>query len=197
MDVQQRLLPSAPPEVQSLDIAGHSTYCDETGGDYYDFLVVDRASPGTVMIAMGDVMGHGVAAALVMAGVRAVLRDRADMKTLNLAELTGRLNDLLHADLGGSRFMTLYLAVVDGPSRAMRWCSAGHDPAIVYDPERNSFEEVDEAGFPLGVVEGADGYVEAKIDALAPGAIVFIGTDGIWETQNSAENSTGRIRCAT
>ncbi len=58
-------------------MAGHSTYCDETGGDYYDFLVLDRAAPDAVLVVLGDVMGHGVAAALVMASVRAVLRDRA------------------------------------------------------------------------------------------------------------------------
>ena len=68
MDVQQRLLPSSPPRPAGLDVAGHSTYCDETGGDYYDFLMLDETNPGSVLVALGDVMGHGVAAALVMAG---------------------------------------------------------------------------------------------------------------------------------
>ena len=78
MQVQQRLLPAAPPHIRGLDVAGHSTYCDETGGDYYDFLVRDRAAPHTVLVALGDVMGHGVAAALVMASVRAVLAGEAE-----------------------------------------------------------------------------------------------------------------------
>ncbi len=69
MEVQQRLLPAGPPAVRGLDVAGHSTYCDETGGDYYDFLVLDSAAPGAVLVALGDVAGHGVAAALVMASV--------------------------------------------------------------------------------------------------------------------------------
>src|SRR5262245_64185712 len=77
MEVQQRLLPATAPKVRGLDVAGHSTYCDETGGDYYDFLVLDRAAPDAVLVALGDVMSHGVAAALVMAGVRPVPRDRA------------------------------------------------------------------------------------------------------------------------
>src|SRR6516165_6108870 len=77
MQVQQRLLPAKAPVIRGLEVAGHSAYCDETGGDYYDFLVLDRAAADAVLIALGDVMGHGVAAALVMAGVRAVLRDRA------------------------------------------------------------------------------------------------------------------------
>jgi Serine phosphatase RsbU, regulator of sigma subunit len=73
MEVQRRLLPASAPKVRGLDVAGHSTYCDETGGDYFDFLVLDKAAPDQVLVALGDVMGHGVAAALVMAGVRAVL----------------------------------------------------------------------------------------------------------------------------
>src|SRR5262249_46635036 len=77
MEVQRRPLPASPPTVRGLDVAGHSTYCDETGGDYYDFLVLDKTAPGAVLVALGDVMGHGIAAALVMASVRAVLRDRA------------------------------------------------------------------------------------------------------------------------
>src|SRR6185295_12083455 len=94
MEVQQRLLPTGPPQARGLDVAGHSTYCDETGGDYYDFLVLDKAAPEAVLVALGDVMGHGVAAALVMAGVRAVLRDRADSAG-SLGALTARLNWLI------------------------------------------------------------------------------------------------------
>ena len=129
MEVQQRLLPRRPPRVRGLDIAGHSTYCDETGGDYYDFLVLDEPSPHSVLVALGDVMGHGVAAALVMAGARAVLRDRAGSAG-SLAELMGRLNRMLAADHEGSRFMTMHLAVLDARAGTYRWASAGHDPAL-------------------------------------------------------------------
>src|SRR5262245_43847982 len=122
MEVQQRLLPAGPPPVHGLDVAGHSTYCDETGGDYYDFLVLDRASPDAVLVVLGDVMGHGVAAALVMAGVRAVLRDRVGAG--GLADLMGRLNRLISADHRGDRFMTMHLSVIDGTTRTMRWVSA-------------------------------------------------------------------------
>jgi hypothetical protein len=62
MQVQQRLLPAVPPHMRGLDMAGHSTYCDETGGDYYDFLVLDRAAPDAVLVALGDVNEHGLVA---------------------------------------------------------------------------------------------------------------------------------------
>src|SRR5262249_23938033 len=149
MEVQQRLLPAGAPQVRGLDVAGHSTYCDETGGDYYDFLVLDKAAPDVVLVALGDVMGHGGAAALVMAGVRAVLRDRAAGGSL--AELMSRLNQVIAADHHGDRFMTMHLSVIEGGTRTMRWVSAGHDPAIVFDPSADRFEEVGEGELPLGI----------------------------------------------
>src|SRR5262249_50330259 len=151
MEVQQRLLPAKAPLVRDLDVAGHSTYCDETGGDYYDFLILDRAAPDAVLVALGDVMGHGVAAALVMAGARAVLRDRA-MDSGSLADRMSRLNRLITADHQAKRFMTMHLSIIDGRSRTMRLVSAGHDPALVYDPAGQSFEEIGEADLPLGIV---------------------------------------------
>ena len=152
MEVQKRLLPARAPIVRGLDVAGHSTYCDETGGDYYDFLVLDRADPDAVLVALGDVMGHGVAAALVMAGVRAVLRDRA-VAAGGLAELMDRLNRLISADHGGDRFMTMHLSILDSRTKTMRWVSAGHDPALIYDPNTDAFEEVGDGDLPLGVVD--------------------------------------------
>src|SRR6516165_177164 len=179
MEVQRRLLPTRAPRVRGIEVAGHSTYCDETGGDYFDFLVLDKAAPDQVLVALGDVMGHGVAAALVMAGVRAVLRDRA-VAAGDLAELMGRLNNLIAADHGGERFMTMFLAVLDSKSKTMRWVSAGHDPVIVFDPADNRFTEVGEGDLPLGVTDDTE-YSERTFPALRPGQILFIGTDGVWE----------------
>jgi sigma-B regulation protein RsbU (phosphoserine phosphatase) len=192
MEVQQRLLPQHPPHVRGLDVAGHSTYCDETGGDYYDFLIVDEAAPDSVLVALGDVMGHGVAAALVMAGARAVLRDRASTAG-SLSELLGRLNRLLAADLGGSRFMTMHLSVVDARAGTFRWASAGHDPAILYDPASGKFEESAEASLPLGILEDTE-YAEHRYGPLRPGQVITVGTDGVWEMPNAAGEQFGKQR---
>jgi serine phosphatase RsbU (regulator of sigma subunit) len=192
MEVQRRLLPAGAPKLRGLDVAGHSTYCDETGGDYYDFLVLDRASPDAVLVALGDVMGHGVAAALVMAGVRAVLRDRAVVAG-DLAELMGRLNRLVSADHGGDRFMTMHLSVIDAGARTMRWVSAGHDPVIVFDPADGSFAEVGEGDLPLGVMEDTR-YAEQTSAALRPGQVLFIGTDGVWEMPDAKGEQFGKDR---
>jgi serine phosphatase RsbU (regulator of sigma subunit) len=192
MDVQQRLLPRRPPTVPGLDVAGHSTYCDETGGDYYDFLVVDRAAPDTLLIALGDVMGHGVAAALVMAGVRAVLRDRASAAG-SLAQLMEHLNRLLAADLEGSRFMTMHLSVLSARTGTFRWASAGHDPAIIFDPATDHFDEIDAADLPLGIMEDGT-YAEHCYDKLRPGQVITISTDGVWETMNGSGEQYGKDR---
>jgi serine phosphatase RsbU (regulator of sigma subunit) len=192
MEVQQRLLPAAAPKVRGLDVAGHSTYCDETGGDYYDFLVLDKAAPDQVLVALGDVMGHGVAAALVMAGVRAVLRDRA-VAAGDLAELMGRLNNAIAADHGGDRFMTMHLSVIDSRTGTMRWVSAGHDPVIVFDPAADRFTEVGEGDLPLGVMDDTQ-YSERTSAAFRPGQVLFIGTDGVWEMPNAEGEQYGKDR---
>ncbi|HEV3255419.1 MAG TPA: SpoIIE family protein phosphatase [Gemmataceae bacterium] len=192
MEVQRRLLPASAPKVRGLDVAGHSTYCDETGGDYFDFLVLDKAAPDQVLVALGDVMGHGVAAALVMAGVRAVLRDRA-VAAGDLAELLGRLNKFISADYGGDRFMTMHLSVIDSRTGTMRWVSAGHDPVIVFDPADDSFTEVGEGDLPLGVMDETE-YSERTSPAFRPGQILFIGTDGVWEMPDAKGEQYGKDR---
>jgi serine phosphatase RsbU (regulator of sigma subunit) len=190
MEVQQRLLPAAAPQVRGLDVAGHSTYCDETGGDYYDFVVLDRASPDAVFIALGDVMGHGVAAALVMASVRAVLRDRVAAAG-SLGELMGRLNRFICADHKGERFMTMHLSIIDSKSRTVRWASAGHDPAILYDPGDGTFQQVGQGDLPLGIVDDTE-YQEATYGPLRPGQVILVGTDGVWEMHNAKGEQFGK-----
>jgi sigma-B regulation protein RsbU (phosphoserine phosphatase) len=192
MEVQQRLLPAEPPKLHGLDVAGHSTYCDETGGDYYDFLVLEEDAPDRVLLALGDVMGHGVAAALVMAGARAVLRDRA-VAVGSLADVLERLNRTLAADLGGERFMTMHLSVIDTRAHTMRWVSAGHDPAMIFDPVTDRIIEIDEAGLPLGVADDSD-YEEHTYGPLRAGQVIVVGTDGVWEAANAAGDTFGKDR---
>ncbi len=192
MEVQQQLLPRSAPLVPGFDIAGQSTYCDETGGDYYDYLVVDQPTSDHVLIALGDVMGHGVAAALVMAGTRAVLRDRADARGC-LSDLLVRLNRMLSADLEGSRFMTMHLGMLTVSEGIYRWASAGHDPAIIYDPAANRFDEPDGSSTPLGIMDDAE-YEEHTYGPLRPGQILVLGSDGVWEMPNAAGEMFGKQR---
>lgn len=192
MDVQQALLPSRDPSVTGLDVAGRSWYCDETGGDYYDFIDLAPVDDGRLLVALGDVMGHGIASALLMASARAALRAvAADAGGLALA-LT-RVNRVIAADARHGRFMTLVLAVIDPATKSVRWASAGHDPIIRFDPSSDQFMDLDGGDIPLGVMQGCE-FTEFTVTDLAPGQVLLLGTDGIWEMRNEAGEMFGKER---
>jgi serine phosphatase RsbU (regulator of sigma subunit) len=191
-EVQKSLLPAADPVSPRLDIAGRSQYCDDTGGDYYDFIDVAPISPTALLVAVGDVMGHGIPAALLMATVRAALRTSA-LHDHSLAELMTRTNQVLAADNRHNRFVTLSLMLIDANTRVIRWASAGHDPAIVYDPRTDSSRELEGGDVPLGVAMGVE-YKDYTSDPLGPDSVVIIGTDGVWEMMNEQQKAYGKER---
>ena len=182
MDVQQNLLPQEAPYLEGYEIAGKSVYCDETGGDYYDFIDLSELGSGRIGIAVGDVSGHGFAAALLMTTVRALLRSRATLCG-SLHELMNDINHNLAKDTHGGRFMTLFYLIADQNEPVLRWVNAGHDPALVFDCASGTFDELGGSGIPIGIEESWD-YEECTQNQLNPGSIVVIGTDGIWETRN-------------
>lgn len=190
MEVQQSLLPSGPPRIPGLDVAGCSLYCDETGGDYYDFLDLSEVSPGELGLAVGDVTGHGIAAALLMTTARAHLRSRAEQHA-GLSDMMNGVNRLLSRDTPLGRYMTLFYAVVDANRRRIRWVNAGHDPAITYKPATDTFGLLDGGDLPLGIEPG-ETYQEFQEDDLAPGEVIVIGTDGIWEARDRRGRHFGK-----
>ncbi len=194
MEVQQALLPDGVPKIEGLDIAGHSTYCDETGGDYYDFLDVAGLSETTTAIAVGDVVGHGIAAAMLMATARGILRSRCG-QIGSLGELLTHMNQHLTRDVGvgTGRFMTMLLMTLDAHRKEMYWASAGHDPPIVYDPQTDRFVDFDLGGVPLGIVEGQT-YEEYVFDDVRANQVYVAATDGVWETRNSSDELFGKDR---
>lgn len=182
MEVQQNLLPAGPPQVSGLDVAGSSDFCEETGGDYYDFLDFSRLSPHRLGVAVGDVTGHGIAAALLMATARALLRSHAAHPHA-LAKMIADINNHLTADTPVGRFMTLFYMLIDRQEEKLSWVSAGHDPAVIYIPATDSFDELGGGGIPLGI-EPEYAYSAFDRDGLEPGQVIVIGTDGIWDTRN-------------
>ncbi|MDG2053805.1 MAG: SpoIIE family protein phosphatase [Phycisphaerales bacterium] len=192
MEVQQNLLPSEPPQLSGFDIAGRSVYCDETGGDYYDFLELKELGEGILGIAVGDVTGHGIAAALLMATARGALRVRLAAPG-SLAEVMGQVNTRLAQDTQSGRFMTLFFLVINKQLGEMRWVSAGHDPMLRFSPETDSFDELGGSDIPLGI-DGEWVFTEASESGWKPGQIIVIGTDGIWESRNSDGEMFGKDR---
>jgi sigma-B regulation protein RsbU (phosphoserine phosphatase) len=192
MDVQRSLLPAHDPISPLFDVCGRSTYCDETGGDYFDFIDVSPVSASSLLIAVGDVMGHGIPSALVMATARAALRTSVQIDH-RLGELMTRTNRVLAADNRHNRFMTLLLMTIDADTRIARWASAGHDPVIVFDPATDVFVELDGGDLPLGIFESSE-YREFVSQPLPPGAVLMLGTDGVWEMFNDRKEQYGKQR---
>jgi sigma-B regulation protein RsbU (phosphoserine phosphatase) len=191
-EVQQNLLPSETPRFESLDIAGHATYCDETGGDYFDFLKIAGLPDTTAAIAVGDVVGHGVAAAMLMATARGILRSRCRTPG-TLADLLSHLNNQLVEDTGGDRFMTMMLMTIDAQRREMRWATAGHDLPIVYDPADERFIKLTGNGLSLGLEKGV-AYEEHLFTDVKPGQIYMALTDGLFEAFNRDGEMFGKGR---
>ena len=194
MEVQQSLLPQRPPQIVGFDIAGKSIYCDETGGDYYDFIKFPELGQGHMGVAVGDVAGHGIAPALLMTTVRAFLRSRVLTQPEDLADAITDVNRLLCADTAETgNFMTLFFMLIDSGSGKVRWVRAGHEPALVYDPSTDSFSELYGDGIALGVDETWS-FQENRQELWSDSQIVLIGTDGIWETENPQGEGFGKKR---
>jgi phosphoserine phosphatase RsbU/P len=192
MQVQQSLLPAQNPAVSHMEVVGRSTYCDATGGDYYDFIDVKSLSRAGLFVAVGDVSGHGVAAALLMATARAVLHANCDLVN-ELSTLMGRINLVLSKDTRHGRFMTLVLVSLDPEAGSLRWVSAGHDPPFVFHAQTQEFEELTETDLVLGIDPEAT-YEEYSRTGIGPGDLIFIGTDGIWEMRNEMGKQFGKER---
>jgi sigma-B regulation protein RsbU (phosphoserine phosphatase) len=193
MKVQQRLLPGKNPQIPGLDIAGKSIYCDETGGDYYDFLGFNGKDAGKISVVVGDVSGHGISSALLMASARAFLRQRSSLPG-TLGQIISDVNAQLARDIAESHnFMTLFYLRIDKAHKSIEWVRAGHDPALFYDPRTRSFEALEGEGIPLGVEESWE-YTENKKGNLSKGQIIVLATDGIWESQNTSGEMFGKDR---
>jgi sigma-B regulation protein RsbU (phosphoserine phosphatase) len=189
-EVQQSLLPQSDPSLAGFDIAGASIYCDETGGDYYDFIETNRDGQAGLVAVVGDVSGHGVSSALLMATARALIMLRASMPG-EAASIISDVNRHLSLDTAKTgNFMTFFYSELTELGTEIRWVRAGHDPALVYDPSMDAFDELKGQGVPLGFDESIEyDSFQRRIEA---GQVIVIGTDGIWETHNRTGEMFGK-----
>lgn len=192
-EIQKRLLPRERPRIDGLDIDGRTESCDEIGGDYFDFFWDQNCSRGEYGVVVGDVMGHGVDAALIMATARTYLHVNAT-QCGNAAHVVSGLNRHLALDvLDASRFMTMFFIKIDPIGNKLRWVRAGHEPALMFDPDDDRFIELKGSGMALGINEKYD-YTENTHAGLKRGQIIAIGTDGIWEAFNKSGKMYGKKR---
>jgi phosphoserine phosphatase RsbU/P len=162
----------------TLDGAGENQLFEDASGDYYDF--IDLPS-GRLGVAIGDVSGHGLGAALVMAQARALLR--AFAATVDeLDRVMNLLNDFLARDMSGGRFMTLFVALVDKKTGDVEWSNAGHPPGLLWRAATGEVESLGTQGRVLGVLPDA-GFGEAPRCRLDPGDVLLLYTDGATEAR--------------
>lgn len=188
-EVQQRLFPAAAPVLAGYDIAGASCPAAATGGDYYDFIVDPH---GGLFIVVGDVTGHGLGPALLMADVRAYLRALV-LSGRSLVEVLSQTRHLLRADLGADRFITLLFARLDPGNRTLDFINAGHPSGHVLAPDGRLKAEL-VAGTPaLGIDWEEEPLVTYRI-ALAQGDLILLLSDGVPEARSPADEEFGEDR---
>ena len=183
-EIQASFLPETSPVVPGFDIAGSTITHDEVGGDYYDFIPISDTRLG---IAIADVSGKGIPAALIMAGFRMSLL--AEVRNeFAIRAVMRKVNSLLHESIASGKFVTAFYAVLDHKNRALIFSNAGHNPPILFRRE-GPIEYLEEGGVALGVL--AETEYDDRPVALRPGDVLLFYTDGISEAESPSGEHFG------
>ena len=194
-EVQKRLLPEKSPQTALGALAAFSLPARSVGGDYYDFLQVGEHRIG---IALADVAGKGIAAALIMSVLQASLRILSSDGGLSLPEIVAKMNRFLYRSTGSNSYATFFYAQVDEESRQLHYVNAGHNPPYLLRSGRateNGTEQIEElsaGGMIIGLFPHAN-YEETKVD-LRSGDVLVIFTDGVTEALNPSAEEFGEDR---
>jgi sigma-B regulation protein RsbU (phosphoserine phosphatase) len=199
--IQQKLFPSTVPHIPALDISsttfgfdigGASYPAEAVGGDYYDYLPLLDGSLG---VAIGDVSGHGIGPALLMAEARAYLRAFAQTQ-VEVAAILSLLNSVITEDSGGDWFITLLLARLDARARTLTYTSAGHPTGYIFDAVGKVKHTLPSLSIPLGVQRDID-FPASQPIPLDPGDTILFVTDGVVEARAPDGSSFGAERTQT
>lgn len=172
--VQQALFPKSAPVVPGFDLAGAVFPAEETAGDYFDFIPMQDGAMG---IVVGDVTGHGLAPAMLMAELRAYLRAVLSHQS-DVSKLLMDANEFLVSDMDENRYVTLFFARLDPQSRVLQFAAAGHWGYVLRGPDETL--ALKSTGLPLGLFDEA-GIEPGLPFAMQPGDVLFIPTDGFQE----------------
>ncbi len=182
-EVQERLFPQHLPQIQGLDMAGYCRPALGVGGDYYDFI---RLPDGCIGMAVGDVAGKGIAAALMMASLQASLRGQIIKPSCSLAEMIQHINRLVYDASSDNRYATFFYCQYEPQTRALHYVNAGHNPPIVYrNGAKHRVVRLETGGTVIGLLPEFV-YQEDKVE-LQPGDVLVAYTDGISEAMNSVD----------
>jgi len=186
-EIQASFLPKRAPDVPGFDLAGATQPHDEVGGDYFDFI---RVSDSRLGIAIADVSGKGIPAALIMAGFRmsllAEIRNEFTMRAV-----MRKVNSLLHESTERDKFVTLFYGVLDWKNRSLSFSNAGHNPPLLLRAD-GRVQYLLEGGVALGVLP--DARYEERPVALQPGDVLLLYTDGVSEAESPTGEQFGTRR---
>jgi len=196
-DVQRRLLPDAPPQTEFADFAAISVPARRIGGDYYDFVELRDREIG---IALADVSGKGVAAALIMSVVQASLRIISSEGGIAPPRLVARMNEFVYRSTPASKYATFFYAQLDAQRRQLRYVNAGHNAPYLLRAGRRStgdsalpeIEQLSVGGTVVGMFPEM-GYEEATVE-LCAGDVLLAFTDGVPEAHNPQSEEFGEER---
>jgi len=193
--IQQATFPRVLPELDGFVIDAWSQPAEETAGDTYDiipFTTPGHDLPDRVVLLLADATGHGIGPALSVTQVRSMLRMGVsqDHDLLRIAKL---MNEQLHEDLPGGRFITAWIGALDVSARTLSWVSAGQGPILRYDAERDEVECRDADTIPLGILPQLE-LASGVTIPMRPGDIVAVLSDGIFEVANAGGELMGTDR---
>ena len=191
--VQQRMLPKEPPAIPGVEVAATYVPSQDLGGDFYDFINLggstDPGTSGATGLSIGDAVGKGVAASLLMASVRASLRAHAhDLYDLDV--VLDRVNRALFDDTLDNEFATLWYGTIDHATKRLTYCNAGHEPALLL--RGDAVIPLDVGGLVVGVLERTT-YDKSVID-LEPGDTVLLYSDGVTDAMSEHDQRFGRAQ---
>jgi sigma-B regulation protein RsbU (phosphoserine phosphatase) len=188
-EVQQNLLPTVSPPVPGLDYAGICKPARGVGGDYFDFLQLEGGKLG---LALGDISGKGVGAAILMASLQAMLRSQAPLRGEAVDALASGMNRLMAASTDGSKFSTFFYGVYDPESGLLTYVNAGHNPPVLLRAAGGEAERLTATGMLLGMFPEAP-YKRGQV-RLEPGDLLVVFSDGVSEAFNEAGEEFGEER---
>jgi len=187
-EIQMRLQPVSPPQIEGWDMTGVSFPCREIGGDYYDF--IRRKSDNRLIVAVGDVSGKGTGAALLMSSLHAAVRAQSQTRR-TICQVMCEINEYIFENSPSNKFLTLFYGEIDPETGTLIYSNGGHNTPLLM---RASGEMVrlDQGGLPVGMMKGV-AYQEAVV-LFYPGDALIIYSDGITESINERDEEFGEER---
>jgi sigma-B regulation protein RsbU (phosphoserine phosphatase) len=186
-EIQEGLLPKKIPQVKGLEVAGAWQPARVVGGDYYDVL---KFSERKIGICIGDVVGKGITAALLMANLQASFRAFAE-EGVSPGALCGKLHGVISNNVAQEKFVTFCYCTIDTEKNKLTYASAGHCPPLLLRG-RGEAISLKEGGTPLGILPGKE-YADTEVQ-LEAGDRVVLYTDGLTEAMNAGEEEFGEPR---